>query len=660
MYYASFSALALILHILIHKEALLKKGDGASASSIWYRQFLISVLVYYITDILWGFLYELHLTSLVYADTMIYFLSMVASVLLWTHYVVAYLGREGLFPKFIRYMGWFIFGFEILNLIINFFYPALFYFTAEKTYVPGVGRYITLGFQVILYLATSVYTLFIAANSKGSERSHNLAVGFSGLIMILFIVLQTFNPLLPYYAIGCLIGTGVVHTFVEQDEKQEKELYNNIAASLAKDYEAIYYIDIETGRYGEFSTSREYESMNVPMTGEDFYTETQENAARYAHPDDREFAQSLYTRDSMKKHLEGKTSYSYKYRIMVNGEARYFRFTVMLADDKKHFVLYEKNIHDEITAETAALESQKNHITFGQIAESLALNYDAVYYVDANDSSYISYATNDLYGLLEVRNEGDDYFAESRKYLEQLAHPDDRERVLSKLDKDYFLTKLEDLRQYTIDHRIILNGKDQYTRLNVRKTSDSSHFIISVENIDDEVRKEKEHILALNSEKELARRDELTGTKNKTAYTELERSVQANIDNGLDYLPFAIVVCDTNNLKKINDTKGHKAGDKYIKASAMLLCRIFSHSPVFRIGGDEFVVFLRGDDYSSRERLIRELYDQVQENLSKKEGPIIAAGMSEYNPETDTKVSDIFERADNLMYENKRFIKNGI
>ena len=51
--------------------------------------------------------------------------------------------------------------------------------------------------------------------------------------------------------------------------------------------------------------------------------------------------------------------------------------------------------------------------------------------------------------------------------------------------------------------------------------------------IDDEVKKEKQHLKALNTEKELARRDDLTGVKNKTAYNEMEKSVQEGIDSGM-------------------------------------------------------------------------------------------------------------------------------
>jgi diguanylate cyclase (GGDEF)-like protein len=170
-------------------------------------------------------------------------------------------------------------------------------------------------------------------------------------------------------------------------------------------------------------------------------------------------------------------------------------------------------------------------------------------------------------------------------------------------------------------------------------------------------KREEQHLKALNTEKELARRDELTGIRNKTVYKELEKSVQANIDNGMDYLPFALVVCDANNLKIINDSEGHVAGDEYIKESAMLLCHVFDHSPVFRVGGDEFVVFLRGDDYINRAKLMKRLRVRIHDNLKSGTGPILASEIAEYSPETDRRVTEIFDRADREMYENKQSIK---
>ena len=238
-----------------------------------------------------------------------------------------------------------------------------------------------------------------------------------------------------------------------------------------------------------------------------------------------------------------------------------------------------------------------------------------------------------------------------------MIHPKDRERIFAALNRDFLLSVLEGKKQFEIQYRMIVNNRVQHTRFIARKSSDNAHLIIGVENIDEEVRREAEHLRALNTEKELARRDELTGIRNKTAFTEMEQSVQDNIEKGMDDLPFAIAVCDLNDLKRINDTEGHKAGDEYIRSSAKLLCEIFGHSPVFRIGGDEFAVFLSGEDFPSREQLIEKLHQIVLANRDRHEGPVIAVGLAVYDPATDTDVAEIFDRADHRMYEDKRELK---
>ena len=307
---------------------------------------------------------------------------------------------------------------------------------------------------------------------------------------------------------------------------------------------------------------------------------------------------------------------------------------------------------------TVNITLEKASITFSQIAESLASNYDTIYYVNLKTGDFTGYTSQNLYGELEVDESGEDFFETARSNASHIIHPQDRDRLMNILDKDYLLTALEGRKQFNFEYRLIITDQVKHTRLSARKSSDGGHLIIGVENIDDEIKKEKEHIRALNTEKELARRDELTGIRNKTAFTELEQSIQDNIERGMNYLPFAIAVCDLNNLKRINDTEGHKAGDDYIRSSAKLLCEIFDHSPVFRIGGDEFAVFLSGDDFSSRKQLVEKLHRTALKNRDSHEGPVIAVGIADYDPSSDSNVSDIFERADHMMYEDKRELKS--
>ena len=106
-------------------------------------------------------------------------------------------------------------------------------------------------------------------------------------------------------------------------------------------------------------------------------------------------------------------------------------------------------------------------------------------------------------------------------------------------------------------------------------------------------------------------KDALTGVGNKAAYIKKAEEINRQVaENGAE---FAVVMIDMNNLKQVNDDHGHKAGDLYIKGCCHMICDAFKHSPVFRIGGDEFVVLLQGTDYENR----RQIYDKLRDDFEK-------------------------------------------
>ena len=149
--------------------------------------------------------------------------------------------------------------------------------------------------------------------------------------------------------------------------------------------------------------------------------------------------------------------------------------------------------------------------------------------------------------------------------------------------------------------------------------------------------------------------DPLTGVKSKHAFVLHENEINASIKEGTAG-EFAVVVCDVNGLKVINDTLGHKAGDEYILSASRMICDLFQHSPVYRTGGDEFVVILQGRDYLIRKELVLALHDRSVAHISTKE-VVVSGGLSEYKPGEDISFHDSFERADALMYEEKKLLK---
>ena len=122
-------------------------------------------------------------------------------------------------------------------------------------------------------------------------------------------------------------------------------------------------------------------------------------------------------------------------------------------------------------------------------------------------------------------------------------------------------------------------------------------------------------------------------------------------------------VFDCDDLKSVNDLYGHDKGDIYLKTASRLICRVFTHSPVFRIGGDEFAVILQNEDYRNRQELLRSFDAAMAETCAASENRWeqvhVAAGIADYDPRQDHSVIDTVRRADRVMYINKRKHKAG-
>ncbi|HAG68887.1 MAG TPA: hypothetical protein DCL38_02825 [Lachnospiraceae bacterium] len=159
---------------------------------------------------------------------------------------------------------------------------------------------------------------------------------------------------------------------------------------------------------------------------------------------------------------------------------------------------------------------------------------------------------------------------------------------------------------------------------------------------------------------ELASRDSLTGVRNKTAYDKYIQTHEETFLSGDE--GFGFVMIDLNFLKRTNDTYGHDKGNVLLIKLCQTVCAIFAHSPVFRIGGDEFTVVLRGRDYRDIEALLKKFHAKLDEfekdsSLQPWEKVSAAIGYALYDREIDNSIEDVFKRADEAMYECKNRMK---
>ena len=149
--------------------------------------------------------------------------------------------------------------------------------------------------------------------------------------------------------------------------------------------------------------------------------------------------------------------------------------------------------------------------------------------------------------------------------------------------------------------------------------------------------------------------DQMTGLKNRRAYAERIASLGADLPKDL-----CVIMADINGLKTTNDTIGHEAGDELITGAAECLRQAFSCTDdVYRIGGDEFCVIMKGSEEDAQKCIGR-----LEEITAKRKGryiECISISCGAESAEGHDSIETVVKEADRRMYEikNRYYITSG-
>lgn len=287
-------------------------------------------------------------------------------------------------------------------------------------------------------------------------------------------------------------------------------------------------------------------------------------------------------------------------------------------------------------------------------------NLVALYYVDVDSNQYTEFSASGEHEGLGIAKQGADFFEETDKRSLKTVHPEDQALFHAQVTKENMLAAIERDGVFVLDYRLLSGELPTCVRLKAAKLEEDGKglLIIGLFDEDAQIRQEREYARDLSVARKMATIDSLTGVKNKHAYVQWEQEINAAIEKG-EQEPIAAVVCDINGLKAVNDLYGHKEGDACIKRACKKICDTFSHSPVFRMGGDEFVALLTGEDYARRLELMEQINAIPSDRSKIAVGETIAAGMAEYE-KRHASLQDVLDEADLAMYERKQSIKESV
>ncbi len=662
MYYSAIGILAALVLAIENKDILLKRSRiSRTPAGQAYRLFLFAVLVYYLTDIVWGWFEAEKWTFPLFADTTVYFVAMAAGVLCWTRATVIYLREKGGFSRFLLYAGRvFTAGMTVLSAA-NCFTPLLFTVDENCVYRALDVRYAILIIQILLLLMVSAHAfrVFFRQGRTLGKVSRYRTMGLFGLIKSLFLIIQLWYPYLPLYTIAYMLGTSILHAFVLSDEEEDTrsrladaekiQVLQRSVSTLLDNMPALsFYKDAETGVYIACNQAfAEYAHKDSPdgvigLTDAEIFDEV---TARH------------FTEDDKKALAMSRPHIFFEDVPDAAGNQRQLQTTKLQFTDPSGRLCLLGMCQDVSSREQIRRTEermQEEHAAYNRIS-ALAGDYIAVFVVDPESGRYREYSTSLQADNLTPMREGSDFFGDLRNLASHLVYSEDLEHYLRAITAESILGSIRSSGSFSLTHRILADGRPRFVhfRAVMVEEKEGRRLIAGINDIDVQMRQEEEHRKLLSQAKAQAAVDALTGVRNKHAYLEAEEAINRRIAEG-SQPPFAISIMDVNNLKAVNDTSGHQAGDEVLREACRAICRTFQHSPVFRVGGDEFVVISQGGDYEHIEELTA-LISAHNEEALRSGGVVIACGTSRF--EGDHSVAEVFDRADRMMYGDKSRLK---
>ena len=472
----------------------------------------------------------------------------------------------------------------------------------------------------------------------------------------------------------CLLGMSLDVTELErirQEKAAAREAYEkarvsgimftHIAQSLARGYTELFYVNLDTQEFSEYHTDEDGSGLAEVRRGQHFFAECQNSIRQQIYPDDRENISRLMNRDTLLANLNKTPHFMVTHRIIKNGAPSYVSMKISrMKDDDRFAVIGITNIDEQIKHQRAMEQIREDHVAYTRLS-ALAGDFVCVYVVNPATDAYREYRSPAKYEDLCFPKEGLSFFEHARQRILDYIFPEDLKRFLSLFVKEGIMAEISRSGMFALSYRLIINDAPAHVLLKavMVEETEGPRLIVGVINVQSQVRQEEEYRMSLAQAREAARIDPLTGLKNRHAYLEEEEQIDREIAgiNGIpgEHAPeLALAIMDLNDLKEVNDRKGHQAGDQYIREAAGIIAGIFRQGRIFRIGGDEFLALVRGADSARMGELLQEMQDHNDRAL-RDGGVVIACGAARL--EGDPSLAPVFQRADKNMYADKKRLK---
>lgn len=361
----------------------------------------------------------------------------------------------------------------------------------------------------------------------------------------------------------------------------------------------------------------------------------------------KDYVKEKFNFNNIYRFLDGDYEYSFDADFILNKERVNKKFSCYLDGKNSIIIFVEDNTKYKTVEYLDALKSIKNCSLIYQVKNDRKSYY--IDYVSEGFAKFVGKTSQELFQILAKNHPFDLMNKEDVLRISELICGNEKnDSNVSFVVKMKLSSKVVNCK---IDLSYFLLGKKLYCYAIFEDITD----ILKLNELSSELKETKERNKSLALENQT---DALTGLGNETKYKAVTKILEEDIKKG--FKDFAVCVCDVNGVKVTNDKYGHQFGCHMIVTAGHTFPAYFKTSDIFHIGGDEYVIIVRGNDYLNLDSILSRIRNVLEYQYMEFEGVklrlSVAIGCSRFM-DTDKCYHDPFQRADDDMYKRKIAIK---
>ena len=250
--------------------------------------------------------------------------------------------------------------------------------------------------------------------------------------------------------------------------------YANIARALAADYFRLYYVNLKTEEFIEYSSGVGSHNLAEERHGTDFFNSARLDARIFLYSEDQAAFLEAFTKENILLQLARQGVFTISYRMMTGYDPVYMSMKIMRMDGDENYIIIGISSIDAQMKEKERLERIREKELSDARLRAVSSKYICLYSVDLATGHYTQYSTNSDYEELRLSKIGTDFFFDALANGSRLVLPEDFPGYREQMQEENILQKIRACGLFTFDYRLMLNGEPQQVHLQASLVNESN------------------------------------------------------------------------------------------------------------------------------------------------------------------------------------------